>query len=239
MPQTGNSMRLLDPPFLSAKKKSKEPKIRTRFTVAPLLSFYKVNTHHAKNPHQKMSGLISLKEELRLDNRHSAFLLFGVEYMLHGVDFNSYYFKPDSIQLYDGNFSYSYSLYIHEIDVPLQIKYSFRRENQALVSPYIMLGYHFRTLLFGQLSVKENGHSVADKTETITFKNPLFSNRNNPFVSLTLGVQKNHPDHTRTCVFAEISYRYGFSPYLLSDSFTPSSLYINGSHLAFSLGVKF
>ncbi|MGZ3929880.1 MAG: hypothetical protein ACXVPQ_00665 [Bacteroidia bacterium] len=229
-----------DPPALFvSKKKSKEPRVRTRLTVSPIVSFYTINEHHAKNPRQKMSGSVSLKEEIRLNNRHNTFLLFGIEYMVHGLNFNSYYFKPDSIQLYDGNFKYTYSLYIHEIDVPIQLKYSFTRENNSLVSPYIMIGYHFRTLLFGDLTVKQNGQTIVTKMEPVTFKNPLFTNRNNPFVSFTLGVQKNHPDHTRTGVYAEISYRIGFSPYLITDTFMPSSLFINGNHLAISLGVKF
>ncbi len=213
--------------------------VRTRLMIAPVISFYKINKNHADAPHQKMSGLISLKEEVRLNYKHNMFFLFGVEYMVHGLNFNSYYFKPDSTQLYTGDFNYSYSLYIHEIDFPLQLKLCFNHENNARITPYFMIGYHFRTLLDANLKVKRDGELVEKTYEVITFKNQLFSKRNNPFVSVTFGIQKNNLKTYKSCVFAEITYRYGFSPYLLHDSFTASSLYITGNHLNVGFGFKF
>jgi hypothetical protein len=186
-----------------------------------------------------MSGAASLKGEVRLNTKHSAFFLFGVEYMVHGMNFNSYYFKPDSIQLYTGEMNYKYALNVHEIDVPVQLKLSFARENNTLFSPYFMIGYHFRTLLAGNLTVSQDGQIVEAKKEKLEFKNPLITPRNNPFVSFTFGVQRNWPNTTRRCLYAELSYRVGFSPYLFKDTFAPSALYINGSHLSFGLGVKF
>lgn len=213
--------------------------VRTRFMIAPVISFYKINRNHADVPHQKMSGLISLKEEVRLNYKHNMYFLFGVEYMVHGVNFNSYYFKPDSIQLYTGNMNYKYSLYMHEIDVPLQLKLCFNHENNARVTPYFMVGYHFRTLLDANLKVKQDGETIHKTYEVITFKNKLITTRNNPFVSVTLGIQKNNLKTYKNCIFAEITYRYGFSPYLLKDSFTASSLYISGNHLNVGFGCKF
>src|SRR5437588_299405 len=87
------------------------------------------------------------------------------------IYFFTYYFKPDSIQLYNGNMNYLYSLYIHEIDVPIQIKLSNKRENNALLTTYVMFGYHFRTLLFGNLRVSQYGREFVSKREDITFKN--------------------------------------------------------------------
>ncbi len=226
-------------PFFSSNKNAKDPLMRTRVAIAPLISFYTVNQNHAQNPSQKMSVLFSIKEEIRLNEKHTAFLLIGLEYMAHGLNFNSYYFKPDSLHLYDGNMNYNYSLYIHEIDIPVQIKYSFTRENNSLVSPYVMIGYHFRTILQGTLQVKLNGDEIENRYEKVVFKNPLFNPENNAFMSVTCGVQKNNPKHPKRCVFGELSYRYGFSPYIISDNFTPSSLFMNGSHLAICLGFKF
>lgn len=213
--------------------------IRTRVTLGPVISFYKINRNHASAPQQKMSGLISLREEVRLNHKHNMFFLFGIEYMVHGVNFNSYYFKQDSIQLYTGDMNYKYSLYMHEIDVPLQLKLCFNHENNARFTPYVILGYHLRTLLDANLKVKQDGETVHKTFEVIEFKNKLFTKRNNPFVSLTLGIQKNNLKTFKNCIFAEITYRYGFSPYLLKDSFTPSSLYISGNHLNVGLGFKF
>lgn len=207
--------------------------------IAPVISFYKINNNHATTPRQKMSGLVSLREEVRLSWKHNMFFLFGVEYMVHGMNFDSYYFKPDSIQLYDGEMTYQYHLYMHEIDFPVQVKLCFNHENNAIWTPYFIAGYHFRTLLDANLKVKQDGEIVHKTYEVVTFKNQLFSKRNNPFVSVTLGLQKNNLKTYKNCIFAEITYRYGFSPYLLKDSFTASSLFITGNHLTIGLGFKF
>ena len=213
--------------------------VRTRVMIAPVLSFYTINKNHASNPQQKMSGLFSLKEEVRLNYKHNMYFLFGVEYMVHGLNFKSYYFKPDSIQLYKGDMNYTYSLYMHEIDIPLQLKLCFSHENNAIFTPYFMIGYHLRTLLDANLKVKQDGELVYKTYEVVSFKNQLITKRNNPFVSVTLGIQKNNLKTYKSCIFAEITYRYGFSPYLLKDSFAPSSLYITGNHLNLGLGFKF
>jgi hypothetical protein len=93
--------------------------------------------------------------------------------------------------------------------------------------------------LDANLNVKQNGETVHKTREVLTFKNKFISKRNNSFVSLTLGIQKNNLKTFKNCVFAEVTYRYGFSPYLLKDTFTPSSLYITGNHLTIGLGFKF
>lgn len=229
-----------NPPLYSYMSKPGDSRrVKTRIMIAPVISFYKVNNHHASSPHQKMSGLVSIREEIRLNEKHNMFLLVGVEYMVHGLNFNSYYFKPDSIQLYTGDMNYKYSLYIHEVDVPLQLKLSLNHENNAVITPYVLVGYHFRTLLDANLKVKQDGNQVEKTYEVLSFKNQLFTKRNNPFFSLTFGIQKNNIKTYKTCVFAEITYRYGFSPYLLKDTFAPSSLYITGSHLNIGVGYKF
>lgn len=235
---SANSDRLADPIFSTAKAPTKQRIMRTRISIAPVISFYSINTNHATSPTQKMSGIFSLKEEFRLNPTHTMFFSIGAEYFVHGLNFNSYYFKPDSIQLYKGDKNYQYSLYIHELDFPIQLRIAFKRENNTIYSPYIALAYHFRTLLFGSLEVKKDGETEIKKQEDITFKNPLFTNRNNPFVSLTVGVQRSNPDRSKIGFFAELGYRYGFSPYLLKDTFTPSSLYMNGSHLFLGLGIR-
>lgn len=217
----------------------KSPIVRTRVFIAPSINFYTVNKNHSGPAKQKMSGLFCVKEEFRLNENHTMYFSIGAEYFVHGANFFSYYFKPDSIQLYNGEMNYQYSLYLHEIDIPFQLKISLKRENNALTVPYIMFGYHLRTMMFGSLKVKEDGNVIEKKREDITFKNPLLGKKNNSFASLTVGVQRNKPNNTRKCVFAELSYRLGLSPYLLTDTFTPTSLFITESNLTIGIGVKF
>ena len=210
-----------------------------RFSFGPALGLYSINEHHAINPRQKMSAMFSFKKEVRCDKSYKTFFLFGVEYFLHGVNFKSYYFKPDSLQLYDKTFPYDYSLIINEVGVPLQFKYSFKRENNSIFCPYVMIGYHLRYLLPANLKVSQNGEKVKEDVVDLKFKTPFITDHLNSFVSATFGLQKNSVTSSRTNFFAEINFRYGFSQYYFEKSYAASSLYMNGVHLALQLGFKF
>ena len=108
------------PFYINAQTTTKARSVRTRIMIAPVISFYKINKNHASGVAQRMSGIISMKEEFRLNSSHTMFLSIGAEYFIHGLKFSSYYFKPDSLQLYDGEMKYAYNLYMHELDIPIQ-----------------------------------------------------------------------------------------------------------------------
>lgn len=223
--------------YFSLPKKSSGAGVRISF--GPALGFYNINKNHAQSPTQKMSALFCFKKEIRCDREYKFFFLFGIDYFIHGLNFKSYYFKPDSLQLYDKTFPYNYSLIIQEINLPLQIKYSFMPENNSLFSPYLMIGYHLRFLLPANLNVSQNGNSVKKETIDLQFKNPLFYNKLNNFLSATIGFQKNNINKGKGGFFAELQYRYGFSPYYFKTNYSASSLYINSMHLSLQLGLKF
>ncbi|MEO6303882.1 MAG: hypothetical protein ABIP51_11990 [Bacteroidia bacterium] len=210
-----------------------------RFGFGPVLGIYTINPNHAKSPTQKMSAMVSFKKEVRCDRSYKTFFLFGVEYLFHGVNFKSYYFKPDSLQLYDKTFPYNYSLIINELCVPLQFKYSFKRENNSQFSHYFMIGYHFRYLLPGNLTVSQNGNRVKEDVVDLKFKTPFITDRLNSFVSATLGWQKNNIGRGKGNFFTELNFRYGFSQYYFEEKYAASSLYISSMHLSFQLGFKF
>jgi len=215
------------------------PGAGVRFTFGPAYGFYNINPNHAKNPTARMSALVGFRKEIRLDREFKTYFLFGVDYFFHGVNFKSYYFKPDSLQLYDKTFAYDYQLTIQEINLPLQMKFSFTRENNSVFSPYIMLGYHFRYLLPGSLNITQNGNTVKKDALDLKFKNPLIYNKINSFVSLSLGWQKNSVNRSSSSFFVETNFRYGFSPYYFETSYSASSLFMSSAHLSLLLGLKF
>lgn len=210
-----------------------------RIYFGPVVSIYSINQNHATGPHSKVSGVFGFKREQRLDRDYKTFFLFGFEYFFHGLNFHSYYFAPDTIKLYDKSFAYNYSLFLHEIDVPLQVKYLFKREDNSLFSPYVAVGYHLRYLLPGNLKITQNGHKIKDDSPDVKFKNALLYNKVSSFVSLGLGWQKNSLSSSKGSFFIELSCRYGFSPYYFESDYAPSSLYINGVHINLQLGLKF
>ena len=183
--------------------------------------------------------MAGFKKEVRLGRDYRSFFLFGVDYFFHGLSFQSYYFKPDTIKVYDKSFGYKYSLFIHELNIPVQFKYSFTRENNSLFSPYVMIGYHLRYLLPGSLKVTQNGREVITDDPGLKFDHPLISDQMNAFISATFGWQKNNTASSRRGFFMELTYRYGFSPYYFEKDYAPTSLFMNASHLGLLVGLKF
>lgn len=211
----------------------------TRIFLGPAYGFYSLNKNHASSPVPKMSALAGFRREVRIDREFRTFFLFGADYFFHGVNYKSYYFKPDSLQLYDKTFGYDYSLFIHEIDLPLQVKYSFTRENNSMFSPYVMVGYHLRYLLPGILKVTQNGTNIRSDNTDLVFKNPFLDKHINSFVSVTGGWQKNSFNSSRSSFFIELNFRYGFSPYYFEKSYAATSLYTSAIHLSLLVGLKF
>lgn len=213
---------------------------RVRIHVAPVFGFYTINKNHAQYTSPKISASLGVKKEFRIDREYKTYLLVGVNYLFHGLNFRSYYFKPDSMKVYDKSFAYNYSLFIHEIDIPVQFKYLLRRENNSLFSPYVAIGYHLRYLLPGVLKVKQNDKLIRNDSPDLRFKNPLLYNKINAFVSAGIGWQRNSVSASdKGAFYVELNYRYGFSQYSFQTDYSANSLYINGSHLSFQLGLKF
>ncbi len=210
-----------------------------RFVFGPSIGFYNINTKHAAISSSKLSASIGFRKEIRCDQLFQNYFLFGVDYFFHGVNFNSYYFNQDTLQLYDKNFSAKYSLKMNELNIPLQFKHSFTRENNSLFSPYMMLGYHLRYMLPARVTVTKDGDVQVDEFTNVKFKHAILTNKINCFVSASLGFQKNKINSSSMGFFLEANYRYGFSQYLFQTNYSASSLYVNGSHLCILLGVTF
>jgi hypothetical protein len=102
-----------------------------------------------------------------------------------------------------------------------------------------MLGYHLRYLLPGSLKVTQSGNEIKTDDAELKFKNKLFADQLNAFISVSLGWQKNNSATSKNGFFIELNYRYGFSPYYLEKDYAATSLFINASHLALLLGLKF
>lgn len=220
------------------------PKINSnRVHFGPVIGFYTINKNHAINPKQRMSALFGYAREIQIGNQFKTFFSFGADYFFHGLNFRSYYFYPDTLKLYDKSFGYSYSLFIHELHVPLQFKYLFRREDNHIRSPYISIGYSLRYLLpFSTLSVAQDGNVLtSDDNLDLKFKTPLFYSKLNSFATLAIGWQRNSVVRGFGFFnfYMELNARYGFSPYYFQKDYAASSLYMNAVHISLQLGLKF
>jgi len=221
-----------------AKNIRKNPRVQTKISVSPVLGFYKANKHHAGKATQKMAFCISLKEEIRIDKKSKSFIAIGLDYMSHGVKFGSYYFPQDSLKLYNGNLNATYNLTVQELNIPILLKRSFQRENNALLSGYVFAGYSYRVLLKSKLTVSYYGDEVAYDDGNLQFKIPALSKTGSSFLLAGAGFQKNNPNKHKS-VYAELQLKYGLSPLYINQPYGPTSLYISSHFLLLTVGVKF
>jgi hypothetical protein len=211
----------------------------TRFGIAPVVGFYKLNSYHALNPKARMSFSVFLKREKSMDRSNRAFLSIGLEYLLHGVSYRSYYFSQDTLQLYNGNMGFNYRLNIGELNAPIQAKITFKSTTNSLITPYLSVGYHLRYILNTNLRVDQDGAELKDEFVHLKFKNPLLQDRFNSFAGINFGVQNHRTRSNSITVFLELSYRYGFSPFGFKTNYSASSVYLSSQHLALNLGIGF
>jgi hypothetical protein len=214
----------------------KNPRVKTRIGFSPVLGIYKANKRHTSRSSPKMAFNISLKEEIRLDKKNRCFFMFGAEYMMHGVNFNSYYFYDDSLHLYDGDMNTKYKLVVQELNIPLLFKYSMQKETNALTTSYLFGGYCSRWLLGNKLNVN-NGDEKYNQAVALRFKSPAFNATSNSFLCFGAGIQKNTL-LTHNAVYAELQFRYGLSPLYFEKSFAPTNLYISNHFLLLTVGFK-
>ncbi len=212
---------------------------RIRLHLGPAFGFYTINPNHANNPQQNFNFLLGLNKELKLSRDYKSFVLIGVDYFLHGLNFNSYYFPAGTLQLYDNNFEYNYNLHVNELQLPVQFKYLFNPEHNSLFSPYLCVGYHLRYLLPSKIRVNYYGNIVEEDMAELKFKTPLLMEELNAAVSLSLGWQKNSLASSKGSFYIEANLRYNFSPYYFEKDYAASSLYINSTHLIVQLGIRF
>ena len=217
---------------------AKGPFIKTRISVSPLIGLYKPNKNHTSGAKQKMAYCISIKEEIRLTKSHKGFFMIGADYMYHGLNFNSYYFFDDSLHFYTKEMNATYDLIIHEVSIPLQFKYSFQKEYNAIFSSYIFGGYAFRYLAANNLRVDYNATEMKNGATDLSFKISPLHKQMSSFLNAGIGFQKNFQKTKKNAVFAELQFKYSMSPLNIKESFAPSSLYIRNHFLLLTVGIK-
>ena len=211
----------------------------TRVHFGGSYGFYQVNTHHAKYNHSLPGFTIGVRREFHIDRQFKTYFGFGLDYFLHGLSYNSYYFNPDSVKIYDNSrMYYNYNLYIQELHLPLQMKFLFKQANNSLFSPYISLEYHLRYMLPGNLNIEYQGKSVKRDVPDLLFRNSTFGDKMSSFVSLGLGWQKNNLASSKHNFFIEINFRYGFADYYFQTPYSAGSMYTNGMNACVIIGFK-
>lgn len=210
-----------------------------RYNIGTGLNFYTTNDKHGVDPKQRLNATFGIRRELRVTRDFKTYLLFGAEYVLHGVNYRSYYFKPDSVKLYDRKYSYNYALTINEIHIPIEIKYLLRREDNSLFSPYLLFGYHLRYLGPASVTVRKDDQIYQTYHPDMRFRTHLFSDKINASLCASLGWQVNHLGEGKNTLFVEANFQYGFSDYYFKSEYSANAMYLNCIQVTFNIGAKF
>jgi hypothetical protein len=166
--------------------------------------------------------------------------MVGMEYMIHGFTFNSYYFGDNGAFLYDKKFNYNYSVEINELNFPIQIRLFPKAETRKHFSPYFSFGYAFRYIMNDHLKVTSilDGKQLFNSSTHFDFQYPYLYKNGSSFINVAPGLQKNFLN-THHALFVEINIKYGITQFLVNESFTPSGLYFRNTHIMFLFGYKF
>lgn len=216
----------------------KSPLRFSKMNVGILLQRYYYNRFHSGGLSAGVSYMVGLHQEFAVDGmKQKNFLSIGVEYLQQSFSFQSYYFTQDSMRVYNGIMDYRYYVRINEFCVPFLYKHNFSRENNDVQGVFYSVGYVYRLLVPGNLSVYKEGMLQDAEDIRPRFKIPVWSIYGNSYLHASVGFQKNNP-MGKMKMYAEIFGRYGFSPILIGTSFTASNLYFGNYFVGVSVGIK-
>jgi len=210
-----------------------------RINFGTSLNTYNINDKHGYDPKQKFATMAGFRREMRVSRDYKTYILVGADYSLHGVKYRSYFFKADTIHVYDKKFNYDYNVYFNEILIPVQMKYLLRREDNSLFSPYLLVGYQFEIMLPANVKVSRDGKLYKDDFPEVKFRTHLISEKVNATGCLAIGWQKNNLSDNRGSFFAELNFQYGFSDYYFDTDYSARSMFINCIHATLLIGSKF
>jgi hypothetical protein len=219
-------------------QEKKEKKQYIRVVAGPVLSFYQNNSFHTNDSKPRYAFFALAGVDFQI---HKDFTFMpAVEYVYHGLSFNSYYRAPGYQFLYDKHYDYNYRLTLQEGRLNILVKQTIGVETRNMVTGYTACGYVLRYLLSSNLQVTSNltGNELFSGKPNIGFEHPIFTRNTASAVKFVGGVQRNY-FKTHRAFFFEASFTFSLSRFSLSESFAPSNININGSFLQLGLGVKF
>ena len=199
---------------------------------------YAPSTKHARAFQSRGAFTAGFMQEYRVGRGYQSYFSFGVQYAAQFITYQSYYFAPGTLQLYDRSMLYDYRLLLHEMQLPLQYKLLLKREDNTIFSPYCAAGYFLRFFLPANVWVTKEGASVIKDQPTPEFTSPLGIKTLNAAASVAIGLQQNKGKKAGA-FFVEIQYKTGFSSFSFRADYAANSVFLRDSQLLLILGLRF
>lgn len=199
---------------------------------------YAPSTKHAVGFKSRGAFVAGFMREMKVGRGFQSFFAFGFNYTAQIISYQSYYFEPGTIKLYDRSMGFNYRLTVNELNLPIQYKILFNRADNHPFSFYATGTYYLRYFLPASLKVSNQEATIKQGSPDIQFNVPLGSNKLNSGAGIGVGLQQNAKKQ-KGSIYAEISWRYNFSAYSIIADYTASSVFLQDAQLILLLGLRF
>lgn len=228
---------ILFPLCIHAKDKENR-KVLVRMYAGPVLAFYHNNEDYTINTHSRMSVNTGIRFEYMINGYNS--ICMAPEYLTHSLSFDSYYFAPGQLELYDKSFPYTHTVRLHEAQLPFLFKYNFTKENDKIMNGYLLAGWGYRYILDGESTITQVNNSSITWNGKIdaTMEYHLLSPHDGSMLLAGGGFERNYQNEHRG-IYGELLFKYGLSRFNYPGSGTTVPFFIKDSFLCINLGYKF
>src|ERR1700752_2680522 len=165
--------------------------VYTRISGGTALSFYSNNNRHSSNTRPGAAFYGNISEEVRIYK--DIFFVGGIEYQHSVLSFNSYYFTPGSLNLYNGHYDYNYNLKLQEGRLDLLLRYTGGTELKNQFTAYAEAGYVLRYMINATMKVisDADGKNLFDATINPAFIGNKLNNKLSSGLKINVGMQRN------------------------------------------------
>jgi hypothetical protein len=208
-----------------------------RMYTGPVISSYHNNEDFTANTKARFAYSAGARTE-HLFNGYGS-IAGGLEYLYHSLAFNSYYFAPGETTIYDKSFAYSHTARLHELHVPILLKYNFTKENDKPVNAYVLAGWSYRFIFasYGYIDNTSSGIHAWEGKLHVTEEYHLLDKRGGSMMVAGFGFERNIQNKHRS-IYGELQYKYGLSRFRYTGSGTAAPFFIKDSFVCVNLGYK-
>lgn len=209
-----------------------------RFYGGPVLAFYNNDPDYTINTKARASFTLGGRMEYLFNGYNS--ITVGAEYVTHALGFDSYFFNPGQLPVYDKTFPYHHNVRLHEVHVPLLAKFNFIKENDQPFNAYVLAGCSYRYIFSSYAIITSNINGAYAWTGNIhaDMEYPLIVRSGSSLLVAGFGTERNFQPQ-RTAAYIELQYKFGLSRFRYEGSGTAREFFIKDSFLAVNIGYKF
>ena len=225
-------------PKLSFAQYGDQNKPKKSLYVGGIYPIYQSDARQLTNFNGGLTINIGFSKTFRI--RKTEFI-FGLEYLNRQFSFDSYYFSPNQVPLFDKSFGYTHSITSNEIQFPILYHLASTNKNRASSTiSYLDLGMvlHLYAPSSTSIVMKAAGVEVYSGPTILTAQYPLVVNPMNLLMRCAAGLFFKN-SYNGDGLFLELAYTYDPSPMIYTGNQNSNNLSITSTLLTLNAGYKF